>query len=302
MRRAGLLGMASGLMAVLVAGMMMPMAMGQWNPPNPVVSFAQTADGVKVEQRDGVLRIEVKAADVLHVTYAPPGPPAPERPWDGVVVKKDWPGAAFEVNSNDKMITLTTAKLTVAIERESGAIHYVAPDPQVAGGGVVATGPGSVGRRMAGKMLATDGYRSLRPVEVNGEKTFHAEVSFGNYGSHEGLYGLGQHQAGVWNYRGETVDLSQENTNIAIPLLVSTNGYGIFWNNPSRSRMNNRFVHALYLSAEVADRIDYYFIYGPETDSIIGHYRELTGEVPLFGRVGVWVLAVQEQVRVAGGD
>ncbi|MGA7857713.1 MAG: glycoside hydrolase family 31 protein, partial [Terracidiphilus sp.] len=108
--------------------------------------------------------------------------------------------------------------------------------------------------------------------------------------SHEGFYGLGQHQAGVWNYRGETVDLSQENTNIAIPLLVSTNGYGIFWNNPSRSRMNNRFVHTMYLSAEVADRIDYYFIYGPEPDEIIGHYRELTGEVPLFGRwaYGFW--------------
>ena len=62
------------------------------------------------------------------------------------------------------------------------------------------------------------------------------KLSFAIYGSHEGLYGLGQHQAGVWNYRGETIDLSQENTEIAIPLLVSTNGYGIFWNNPSRSR------------------------------------------------------------------
>jgi len=57
---------------------------------------------------------------------------------------------------------------------------------------------------------------------VNGEKTFHAEVSFGVYGSHEGLYGWAA-PGGVWNYRGETVDLSQENTNIAIPLLVSTN-------------------------------------------------------------------------------
>jgi alpha-D-xyloside xylohydrolase len=143
---------------------------------------------------------------------------------------------------------------------------------------------------MRGKMLTTDGSRTLRPVEVNGEKTFHAEVSFPIYGSHEGLYGLGQHQAGVWNYRGETVDLSQENTNIAIPLLVSTNGYGIFWNNPSRSRVNNRFVHMLYLSAEVADRVDYYFIYGPEPDQIIRRYRELTGEVPLFGRwaYGFW--------------
>ena len=54
--------------------------------------------------------------------------------------------------------------------------------------------------------------------------------------------------------------------------------------------MNNRFVHGLYLSAEVADRIDYYFIYGPEPDQIIARYRELTGEVPLFGRwaYGFW--------------
>ena len=46
----------------------------------------------------------------------------------------------------------------------------------------------------------------------------------------------------------------------------------------------------LYLSSEVADKVDYYFIYGPEADQIIGHYRELTGEVPLFGRwaYGFW--------------
>ena len=36
--------------------------------------------------------------------------------------------------------------------------------------------------------------------------------------------------------------------------------------------------------------MDYYFLYGPEADDIIGHYRELTGEVPLFGRwaYGFW--------------
>ena len=185
------------------------------------------------------------------------------------MVKNEWPAAEFGVSSDDKAVTLTTAKLKVVIERESGAMHYCGAD---------------------GKPLTTESYRSLQPVEVNGEKTFHAEAFFAIYGSHEGLYGLGQHQAGVWNYRGETVDLSQENTNIAVPLLVSTNGYGIFWNNPSRSRVNNRFVHMLYLSAEVADRVDYYFIYGPEADQIIGHYRELTGEVPLFGRwaYGFW--------------
>jgi len=262
-------------------------ARAQWNTPNPVLSFEKRADGLEIRQKDGVLRIAVNAADLLHVTYAPLGPAAPERASDGVVVKKDWPATAFEIRADDKTITLSTAKIEAIVERETGALQFVEDSGMTAAG---ATGPGSTGQAMRGRMLATDSYRSLRPVEVNGEKTFHAEVSFGNYGSHEGLYGLGQHQAGVWNYRGETVDLSQENTNIAIPLLVSTNGFGIFWNNPSRSRMNNRFVHALYLSAEVADRIDYYFVYGPEPDQIVARYRELTGEVPLFGRwaYGFW--------------
>jgi alpha-D-xyloside xylohydrolase len=282
MKRFGIWAVCAGLAAWGAAG-----ALAQWNAPNPVLSFEKRADGVVVQQKDGVLRLEVKSAEVLHVTYGPTGVKAPERASDWVVVKKDWPSAAFEVSSNGRMVILKTAKLMAVIEKESGAIHYVASEGMT---GAAATGPGSNGPGMRGKLLTTDGYRTLRPVEVNGEKAFHAEVFFPIYGSKEGLYGLGQHQAGVWNYRGETVDLSQENTNIAVPLLVSTNGYGIFWNNASRSRVNNRFVHMLYLSAEVADQVDYYFIYGPEPDDVIGHYRELTGEVPLFGKwaYGFW--------------
>ena len=244
-------------------------ARAQWNPPNPVVSFEKKGNALEVRQKDGLLRIEVDAPDVLHVTYAPLNASAPERASDHVVVKNDWAATSFDTSSDEKSVTLTTAKLKVGIERESGALHYASAD---------------------GRMLTTDRYRMLHPAVVNGESTFHAEVAFGIYGSHEGFYGLGQHQAGVWNYRGETVDLSQENTEIAIPLLVSTNGYGIFWNNPSRSVVNNRFVHWLYMSGEVADRVDYYFLYGPEADDVIGHYRELTGEAPLFGRwaYGFW--------------
>jgi alpha-D-xyloside xylohydrolase len=256
-------------LAVFAVFAVAPGAVAQWNPPNPVVSFEKRADGLEIKQKFGLLKMEVKAADVLHVTYAPMGVTAPKRASDRVVVKEDWPATPFGLSSDDKVITLSTSRMTAVIERESGAIRYSGSD---------------------GRTLTTDSYRSLKPVEVNGEKAFHAEAFFAIYGSHEGLYGLGQHQAGVWNYRGETVDLSQENTQIAVPLLVSTNGYGIFWNNASRSHVNNRFVHSLYLDAEAADRVDYYFFYGPEPDQIIGHYRELTGEVPLFGRwaYGFW--------------
>ncbi len=274
----------AGAFLVVCAAVWAPLlAKAQWNPPNPVVSFDKQSDGVAIHQKSGVLKLEVDAPDVLHVTYSPLDANAPERASDHVVIKKDWPATTFDVTANDKAIILTTAKLKAVIERETGALHYVAPN---------------------GRQLTTEAYRSLKPVEVNGEKTYHAEVFFPIYGSHEGLYGLGQHQAGVWNYRGETIDLSQENTQIAIPLLVSTNGYGIFWNNPSRSRVNNRFVHSLYISAEVADRIDYYFIYGPEADQIIGRYRELTGEVPLFGRwaYGFWQCKnkYQSQAEIEG--
>lgn len=276
-------GWAEAFLVVCAAVVAPVAAVAQWNPPNPVVSFEKQANGLEIHQKDGLLRFEVNAADVLHVTYAPLDAKQSNGPSDHVVIKKDWPAASFEVSETDKAITLTTAKLKVAIERENGAIHYQAAD---------------------GKQLTTDTYRMLHPAEVNGEHTFHAEAAFGIYGSHEGFYGLGQHQAGVWNYRGETVDLSQENTEIAVPLLISTNGYGIFWNNPSRSVVNNRFVHWLYMSGEVADRIDYYFFFGPDADQIIGSYRELTGEVPLFGRwaYGFWQCKnkYQSQAEIEG--
>ena len=131
---------------------------------------------------------------------------------------------------------------------------------------------------------------SLTPEKVNGEDTYRAESFVNIYGSHEALYGLGQHQAGVWNYRGESVDISQDNSNISVPLMLSSKGYGIFWNNTSRSRFNNRFANYLYISSEVADVIDYYFLYGPEFDKIIAGYRELTGQAPMFGKwaYGFW--------------
>jgi alpha-D-xyloside xylohydrolase len=278
-----------GCPALALVVLLASSAQGQWNPPNPVLSFEKEPGGLLVTQKDGVLRLAVTSPEILHITYAPAGAAQTPRAADGVIVPHDWPAAPFEVASDEKSITLTTAKIKAVVERASGALHYYDRSGQSISG-PVATGPLETAAAPRDRQLTTDSYRTLTPVDVNGEHTFHAEVYFGVYGSHEGLYGLGQHQAGVWNYRGETVDLSQENTNIAIPLLVSTNGYGIFWNNPSRSRVNNRFIHMLYLSAEVADRIDYYFLYGPEPDQIVAHYRELTGDAPMFGRwaYGFW--------------
>ena len=242
-------------------------AFAQWTPRNPVLRVEQKSDSVLFSQQSGAFRIQICSDSIIRVVYSPDGlfniPP------DYVVVKKDWPGAKWTLQSAGDDVVISTATLKVVVSKVDGAITYRTAD---------------------GTQLLQEASHKLTPVEVNGEKTHRAETFFNIYGSHEGLYGLGQHQAGVWNYRGESVDISQDNSNISVPFLVSSKGYGLYWNNDSRSRFNNRFANYLYVSSEVADVIDYYFFYGPELDKVVADYRELTGQAPMFGRwaYGFW--------------
>jgi len=234
---------------------------------NPVRNVQQQADGVLFAMGTGTLKVQVCSDSVIHVLYSPTAS-FPKRT-DFVVIKETWPAARWTMQSTDDAVTVTTSLLTVAVTKKDGAISYA----EVNGG-----------------PLVQESSRSLTAEKVNSEDTFRAESMVSIYGSHEGIYGLGQHQAGVWNYRGESVDISQENSNISVPLMLSSKGYGIFWNNTSRSRFNNRFANILYISSEVADVIDYYFLYGPDFDKIIAGYRDLTGQAPMFGKwaYGFW--------------
>jgi len=245
-----------------------PSLLAQWVPLNPVGAIEPQRDGVVVVLKTGFLRFQVCSDSIVHVVYSLERS-VPQHP-DFMIVKQSWPHADFSLHSDDsKLITLTTPRLKIEIIRaDSSVVFYDAN----------------------GHKLTQENTRTLTPVEVNGEKTYHSERFVNMWDTQEAFYGLGQHQAGVWNYRGEAVDLSQDNTNISIPLLLSSNGYGIFWNNGSRSWFNNRFVHAFYMSSEVADSMDYYFFYGPDFDRLIADYRELTGAAPLFGKwaYGYW--------------
>ena len=74
--------------------------------------------------------------------------------------------------------------------------------------------------------------RTYEPAEANGEKTWRLTDRFLPDAT-EAIYGLGQHQGGLFNYRGATVELGQDNTDVAIPVLVSTKGYALLWNTAS---------------------------------------------------------------------
>ena len=86
----------------------------------------------------------------------------------------------------------------------------------------------------------------------------------------------------MFNYRGSTVELGQNNTDVAIPLLVSSKGYAVMWNTASFTYVDNRFPLELSFASMASDAVDYYVLYGPEMDQIIHEYRSMTGHAPLF--------------------
>jgi len=69
---------------------------------------------------------------------------------------------------------------------------------------------------------------------------------------------------------------------VAIPLLLSSKGYGLMWNSASLTNVDNRFPLELNIDSLAGHSIDYYFIYGPELDQIVHEYRSLTGHTPLL--------------------
>ena len=70
----------------------------------------------------------------------------------------------------------------------------------------------------------------LSPTTAGGQPTHKARLAWRS-ADDECLYGLGQFQDGVLNVRGLTRRLTQVNTQIAIPMLISSKGYGVLWNN-----------------------------------------------------------------------
>lgn len=81
-----------------------------------------------------------------------------------------------------------------------------------------------------GKLILGEDGSQIQSSSVQGEKTYVSTQTF-HSPFDEYLYGLGQFQDGYLNVRGLTRRLTQVNTQIAIPFVMSNKGYGLLWNN-----------------------------------------------------------------------
>lgn len=103
----------------------------------------------------------------------------------------------------------------------------------------------------------------------------------------EHYYGLGQNQEGFLDHRGHTVEcwhnyVATGGPSVCVPFLVTNYGYGIIWDNPSRTTIQPGFNEQTRWLSEVGDRVSFFVIAGANTDEIYSGYRQLTGSTPLM--------------------
>ena len=231
-------------------------------PPRPPISVTETRDGIAAKVGDESLHITVCSDSVIHVVASPALPVPPLQPWL-LPVGESCPGAKFAFHKDKDSASLTTVTIKASFLLQRGTVVF---------------------STAAGQPLlqeSASGARTYEPVVLNGESTYHVEDRF-DADATEGLYGLGQHQAGMFNYRGSTVKLAQNNTDVAMPFLVSSKGYALLWNTASLTEVDNRFPLSVSISSLAGHSIDYFLIYGPEMDALIHQYRNLTGHAPML--------------------
>ena len=234
---------------------------GEVPHPTPMLAV-QSTTGFTAQNDREVLEVTVCGDSLVHVVARPVQAPVSTaaRPWmlDRAL---SCPGSAFQFGQSSDMTTLTTSRLMVSLSARGGSLSF---------------------KTLQGEtLLRESGGLPRTYIQVPSTAQYRIQDRFSPDAT-EAIYGLGQHQSGLFNYRGSTVELGQNNTDVAIPLLVSSKGYGILWNTASFTYMDNRFPLDLSFESMAGDQVDYYLLYGPETDRIIHEYRTMTGHAPLF--------------------
>lgn len=230
--------------------------------------YQRLPDGILLKTTFGSTRLQLCGDRIIRVIHSPSLDLS-----DSIslaVIERGTPPADRRLGETEGRIVIATRKVEARIDFESGLVSFHAP---------------------SGDVILGEDSLDMTPIEVGGEDAYSVELKFSISGG-ERLYGLGQHP-GIFNYNGHAVTLVQKNTEVAIPFLVSSRGYGILWDNCSLTRVSSfREGEGCKLSwwSEVADAVDYYFIYGPRLDDVIASYRRLTGGSPMLPRwaYGYW--------------
>ena len=245
-----------------------------------VLTFAKNGDGITCSLDKGLMRVKICTDNIVEVKYTSL-PLFLDKP--SLVITNEWKETpVFTINENTDQIIITTAGLKILVNKQNNSVRYT--DLQ-----------GSL-------ILAEDELngKTMTAAIVAGIPTYNCTTLFDSPGD-ESLYGLGCHPEDTLsiNYKGRNQDMLIKYMTGAIPVLLSTRGYGLLWDNYSASgfygaeegRTKFRYV------SESGNMTDYYFIYGPGFDRIISSYRYATGAAPMFPKWSFGLFQSQDRYQ-----
>jgi len=194
---------------ILVFGMLPCLGMGQ-----QYRGYSVKKDRVEIGLGQGMLDIRPLTAKAIRVTWVKDL----RRPDSDLILIHHPAGPPFGFKETDAALQLSTDAVTVRFDKASGVIEY-----RDKGGTVFL-------RELAGS-------RRLSGDTVMGQRCYVAEQGFESPAG-EYLFGLGQFQDGNFNLRNVSRQLIQVNTQIAIPFVYSSKGYGLLWHQYGRTDLN----------------------------------------------------------------
>jgi alpha-D-xyloside xylohydrolase len=221
------------------------------------------ARSITLETPLGVTRLEVWGERTVRVLHSP-SHKLPKAASLAVIAK---PGrVAWQFKSDKEHTLLVTPKLQVRVDKANGTVHF------------------ADGRGEPILNEALNG-ASFHPTTPGGGTNQTVQQQF-ELDPQESIHGLGQHPDGMMNHVGTRVHLQQENRVVGLPVLLSSKGYMVLWDNAAVTDVDvgKADQSKLTWSSEAGEVVDYYFLYGPEPDQAIAAYRALTGAAPMFPR------------------
>lgn len=245
-----------------------------------VLSYKKDSDGVTCTLDKGLMKVKICFDNMVEVKYTVL-PLFIEKP--SLVITNEWkttPG--FSVSESGTEIVMATSKLKVIINRQTNAVKYT----DLAGNTVLAEDD--------------EQNKTMTEATVAGIDVYNCSTQFVSPAD-EALYGLGCHPEDSLsiNYKGRNQDLAIRYMTGAIPVMLSTKGYGLFWDNYSVSNFygaeagNTRFKYV----SESGDMVDYYFVYGPDFDKVISTFRNATGNAPMFPKWAFGLFQSQDRYK-----
>jgi alpha-D-xyloside xylohydrolase len=255
-----------------------------------LLNYLEQPNGLLLETSCGRLKLIAYSPNIIHVRYTLE--PEFSQKESLMVIPQDKTPINTVVQETSDSLVFSTTDLAIRINRKTMAFTYLdasgqilTSEPEKGGKTLIPTDVVKSVFGETGQFESKTGADGVKITtndlqKVVDRKAFHTKLEF-KWQQGEALYGLGSHEEGMLNLRGQHQYLYQQNMKAVIPVLVSTRGYGILMDSYSLMTFHDD-AFGSYLWTDIDDEMDFYFVYGPGFDSIVAGFRQLTGKATML--------------------